>query len=71
MPGCPLLVPPDHLLRRIDPVVAEIMPKVREELAPFYSDIGRPSIPETGTFSKKTVRPIATNRNNYRDDFRT
>jgi transposase len=37
-------VPADHLLRRINPVVAQIMPEVREKLAPFYSDIGRPSI---------------------------
>jgi hypothetical protein len=29
---------------RINPVVAQIMPEVREKLAPFYSDIGRPSI---------------------------
>src|SRR3974390_2032410 len=37
-------IPADHLLRRINPVVAEIMLKVREKLAPFYRDIGRPSI---------------------------
>ena len=37
-------VPADHLLRRINPVVAQIMLGVREKLAPFYSDIGRPSI---------------------------
>src|SRR3974377_173230 len=37
-------IPSDHLLRRINPVVAEIMLQVREKLAPFYSDIGRPSI---------------------------
>jgi transposase len=37
-------IPSDHLLRRINPVVAQIMLEVRERLAPFYSDIGRPSI---------------------------
>ena len=37
-------VPADHLLRRINPVVAQIMLGVREKLAPFYSDIDRPSI---------------------------
>ena len=37
-------VPADHLLRRINPAVAQIMLGVREKLAPFYSDIGRPSI---------------------------
>ena len=37
-------IPPDHLLRRINPVVARIMLEVREKLAPFYSDIGRPSV---------------------------
>jgi hypothetical protein len=26
---------------------------------------------ETGTISKKTARPIATNPSNYRDDLRT
>ena len=35
-------IPSDHLLRRINPVVAQIMIEVREKLAPFYSDIGRP-----------------------------
>jgi transposase len=37
-------IPPDHLLRRINPVVAQIILGVREKLAPFYSEIGRPSI---------------------------
>ena len=37
-------VPADHLLRRINPAMAQIMLGVREKLAPFYSDIGRPSI---------------------------
>jgi transposase len=37
-------IPSDHLLRRINPLVTQIIPEVREKLAPFYSDIGRPSI---------------------------
>ena len=37
-------IPADHLLRRINPVVTGILVEVREQLAPFYSDIGRPSI---------------------------
>jgi transposase len=37
-------IPAGHLLRRINPVVTRIMGAVREKLAPFYSEIGRPSI---------------------------
>jgi transposase len=37
-------IPAGHLLRRINPVVARILVELREKLAPFYSDIGRPSI---------------------------
>jgi hypothetical protein len=33
-------IPADHLLRRINQVMVDI----REKLAPFYSEIGRPSI---------------------------
>jgi transposase len=33
-----------HLLRRINTVVARVLADLRERLAPFYSDIGRPSI---------------------------
>jgi transposase len=33
-----------HLLRRINPVVTGVLADLREKLAPFYSDIGRPSI---------------------------
>ena len=33
-----------HLLRRINPIVTGVMADLRERLAPFYSDIGRPSI---------------------------
>ena len=37
-------IPADHLLRRINPVVTRVLADLREKLAPFYSDIGRPSI---------------------------
>jgi len=37
-------IPTGHLLRRINPVVTRILGELREKLAPFYSEIGRPSI---------------------------
>ena len=37
-------IPADDLLGRINPVVTRILVEVREQLAPFNSDIGRPSI---------------------------
>src|SRR6266851_52437 len=37
-------IPADHLLRRINPIVTRLLAGMREKLAPFYSDIGRPSI---------------------------
>src|SRR5437870_8914928 len=37
-------IPASHLLRRINPIVTRVLADLREELAPFYSDIGRPSI---------------------------
>jgi transposase len=37
-------IPADHLLRRLNPIVTRVLVDVREKLAPFYSDIGRPSI---------------------------
>jgi transposase len=37
-------IPADHLLRRINPVVTRILVELREKLASFYSEIGRPSI---------------------------
>lgn len=38
------LIPASHLLRRINPVVTRVLAELRENLTPFYSDIGRPSI---------------------------
>jgi transposase len=37
-------IPAGHLLRRINPVVSRVLADLREKLAPFYSEIGRPSI---------------------------
>jgi transposase len=37
-------IPADHLLRRINPLVTSILADLRERLASFYSDIGRPSV---------------------------
>jgi transposase len=37
-------IPAGHLLRRINPIVTQILGELRLKLAPFYSDIGRPSI---------------------------
>src|SRR5437764_1835484 len=37
-------IPAGHLLRRINPIVTGLLADMREKLAPFYSDIGRPSI---------------------------
>ena len=37
-------IPESHLLRRLNPVVLQVLADLREKLAPFYSEIGRPSI---------------------------
>jgi transposase len=37
-------IPTSHLLRRVNPVVTRVLAGLREKLAPFYSEIGRPSI---------------------------
>jgi transposase len=37
-------IPAGHLLRRINPLVTQILVELRDRLAAFYSDIGRPSI---------------------------
>ena len=37
-------IPAGHLLRRINPVVRRVLADLRGKLAPFYSEIGRPSI---------------------------
>jgi transposase len=37
-------IPAHHLLRRINPIVIRILAGLRDELQPFYSEIGRPSI---------------------------
>ena len=37
-------IPESHLLRRLNPVVLQVLADLREKLTPFYSEIGRPSI---------------------------
>ena len=37
-------IPASHLLRRINPIVTQVLAELREKLAPFYSEIGRPSV---------------------------
>ncbi len=37
-------IPAGHLLHKINPTVTRVLTDLREKLAPFYSDIGRPSI---------------------------
>jgi transposase len=37
-------IPAGHLLRRVNPVVTRVLSELRGKLAPFYSEIGRPSI---------------------------
>ena len=37
-------IPANHLLRRINPIVTQILADLRDKLAPSYSEIGRPSI---------------------------
>ena len=37
-------IPAGHLLRRMNPIVTRVLAELREKLAAFYSDIGRPSI---------------------------
>jgi transposase len=37
-------IPESHLLRRINPTVTRMLAEFREQLEPFYSEIGRPSI---------------------------
>src|SRR6266516_1704887 len=37
-------IPEGHLLRRMNPVVTQVLAELREKRAPFYSEIGRPSV---------------------------
>ena len=37
-------IPASYLLRRVNPVVTQVLIGLREKLEPFYSEIGRPSI---------------------------
>jgi hypothetical protein len=37
-------IPPSHLLRRINPIVTQVLAELREKLKPFYSEAGPRSI---------------------------
>src|SRR5476649_1038978 len=37
-------IPASHLLRRINPILTQVLAELREKLVPFYSEIGRPSV---------------------------
>ncbi len=37
-------IPKDHLLRRINVFVTLVLRDMREQLKPYYSEIGRPSV---------------------------
>jgi hypothetical protein len=55
-------IPANHLLRRINPIVRRGLADLREKLAPFYSDMGRPSIdPElTRVLARRLRRTMPT-----------
>ena len=38
------MIPTDHLLRRINVFTTAVLADLHEQLKPFYSDIGRPSV---------------------------
>ena len=38
------VVPKDHLLRRMNGFVTVVLAELHDQLSPFYSDIGRPSV---------------------------
>ena len=38
------MIPPEHLLRRIDVFATAVLADLHEQLKAFYSDIGRPSV---------------------------
>ena len=40
-------IPKDHLLRRINAFVSPVLDSAREQLKPYYSEIGRPLIPSS------------------------
>ena len=38
------MIPPEHLLRRIDVFATAVLADLHDQLKAFYSDIGRPSV---------------------------
>jgi hypothetical protein len=51
-------IPSGHLPRRINPVVTRMLADLREELAPFYSEIGRLSLSQTLSGSQLTENRV-------------
>jgi hypothetical protein len=47
-------IPKNHLLRRIDVFVTAALADLHQELEPYYSDIGRPSV-------ERLVRTVEAN----------
>src|SRR5258708_8485480 len=53
-------IPASHLLRRINPIVMQVLADLREKLAPFYSDIGRPSMDQELRIEPGATQPPRT-----------
>ena len=56
-------IPAGHLLRRMNPIVTRVLAELREKLAAFYSDIGRPSIKSGNAHNEPIMsafHPMAT-----------
>jgi hypothetical protein len=51
------VIPRDHLLRRVNVFATTVLSDLHEQLKPFYSDIGWPSIdPTSRTFGAPAAR---------------
>jgi transposase len=51
-------IPKRHLLRRINVFVAAVLADVHEQLQPYYSEIGRPSVDPELMIRMLIVRPM-------------
>ena len=54
-------IPAEHLLRRLNPIVAQVLADLRTTLAPFYSEIGRLGaiVQNLKTLSNHMWRPVS------------
>jgi hypothetical protein len=50
-------IPQNHLLRRIDVFVTAALADLHQELEPYYSDIGRPSVDPGSERAKPLMLP--------------